>query len=1052
MVEIIEDIYPFLPKYPNIVQDTNQLFNPYDNNFYENIYRKKEFYDEKLDVTEEFPEDVGGLLKHQKIIARFFSSRTLYDQLLLVHEMGTGKSCSAIGAIEQIKADGGFYGALYLAKGEALINNFINEIVFKCTDGRYIPENYDKLTKLEQIHRKKKNLKEFYDFSTFETFAKYIKSTSDQVLKKEYSNKIIIIDEVHNLRIQEKISGLDIYQQFIRFLHVIEGSKILLLSGTPIKDNIKELASVMNLILPYKNNNPFLSYGEEFVKEYFINKGSDLFFVKDSKKNKLKKIMKGRISYLQAMKSDVKVIYEGKKLGNLKHLIVKEDLMSDFQSKYYTKAYKMDTEGDKEGIYSNSRQASLFIFPDGTFGQEGFNNFIKTTKITKHLLDETSKKPTKTMTFSFKKELYDLLKGETVEETIQNVEKYSSKYASTLRNALTAQREGKCMFIYNEFVYGGGLILLGLLLELVGFAKASGKEKDEAPRYASLTNVTSTTPQIRDIINRFNNKDNVHGKVINIILGSKKISEGFSFQNIQIEEILSPWFNYSETSQAIARGIRLGSHKELEKYYIPTVKIYQRVSIPKGNITSIDLDMYERSENKDISIKNVERLMKESAFDCALNYTRNRVIGKDGQRECEYLDCMYNCDGIDSELLKTELEEKDLDYSTFQLYYNKDIIEEIKIKIKNIFLDTFKIDLESLYNELENYTEFDILTTIRIMINNNEKIINKYGFISYIKEDSNIYFLISNISISGSLTSEYYTEFPIINADNNFMNIINPIYYNYLPSVIEEICTCKTTEKLHKLISKLPSEIISFLIEQTLLAHKMNIKTNKETRDLLLEYFKGFYKEHNGIWYSSYLYEKEDTLRCLSNNVWVNCSEEQKEEYLLSQQANITNLEQNPYGFYGQLNPENKKFCIRDVSSEKEDKKHKRTSGRVCNPSWDLKELYDLAINQLKMEIPNDSEVEKYLITILKKKRGTKLTLPSLKDKTALWNIIKQFKIIDTMFDDKKSKLTSKDMLRILYWGTRKKQELCPFIQDWFESKGLLDLDKGCGDTRKKKI
>ena len=125
------DITNFLPKYPNVKQLEGEIFNPYDEDFYEVIYKKKEFYDEKLPAVEEFPSVVGDLMKHQKLIARFFSSHTLYDALLLVHEMGTGKTCSAIGAIEQIRSEGGgFRGALYLAKGDALINNFINELIF----------------------------------------------------------------------------------------------------------------------------------------------------------------------------------------------------------------------------------------------------------------------------------------------------------------------------------------------------------------------------------------------------------------------------------------------------------------------------------------------------------------------------------------------------------------------------------------------------------------------------------------------------------------------------------------------------------------------------------------------------------------------------------------------------------------------------------------------------------------------------------------------------------------------------------------------------------
>ena len=89
-----DDITNFLPKYPDIQFEKNMdeknmdIFNPYDKDFYDVIYNKKEFYDEKLPAVEKFPEVVGSLMKHQKLIARFFSSHTTYDELLLVHEMG----------------------------------------------------------------------------------------------------------------------------------------------------------------------------------------------------------------------------------------------------------------------------------------------------------------------------------------------------------------------------------------------------------------------------------------------------------------------------------------------------------------------------------------------------------------------------------------------------------------------------------------------------------------------------------------------------------------------------------------------------------------------------------------------------------------------------------------------------------------------------------------------------------------------------------------------------------------------------------------------------
>ena len=108
-----------------------------------------------------------------------------------------------------------------------------------------------------------------------------------------------------------------------------------------------------------------------------------------------------------------------------------------------------------------------------------------------------------------------------------------------------AREEGKSVFIYNEYVKGSGLILFGLILNLFGFAKADGSEPpgSKKARYASLTNETTTNKQITDLISRFNDPDNMNGEIINVIMGSRKISEGFSFKNIQVElRIITFWY------------------------------------------------------------------------------------------------------------------------------------------------------------------------------------------------------------------------------------------------------------------------------------------------------------------------------------------------------------------------------------------------------------------------------------------------------------------------------------------------------------------------------
>lgn len=1032
------DIVDFLPKYPNINKLKEEIFNPYDEDFYENIYKKKEFYDNKLPEVEEFPQVVGTLMKHQKLIANFFSSNTIYDELLLLHEMGSGKTCSAIGAVEQIRSEGGgFRGALYLAKGEALINNFVNELIFKCTDGLYIPENYDDLTEGEKNRRKKKAIREYYKLNTFETFAKDIKRNSDVELQKMYNNTIIIIDEVHNLRIQSKETGLNIYNQFYRFLHTVQDCKILLMSGTPMKDSVEEIASVMNLILPKDNKLPT---GSKFLEVFFDSEAENEYRIKSDHIDKLKDVFKGRVSYLKAMQSKIKKVFAGDNVQDLKHFKVVTDSMSLFQNDAYNIAYEIDRT-EKKGVYSKSRQATLFVFPDGSYGDEGFKKYI-IKKPTKNIFIKKGNKK-KTFVYTMTNGLRDALNGKDNKERLEKLEKYSSKYAISIRNILHAQNEGKCVFLYNEYVQGSGLILFGLILELFGFSSASGKEtkNSEKPRYASLTNLTSTNNQLKKIVDRFNQADNMNGKIINVIMGSRKISEGFSLQNIQIEEIHTPWYNYSETSQAIARGYRLGSHRVLlNAGVVPLLTIYQRVSLSSSDKPSIDLEMYKISEIKDISIKLIERLMKISAWDCLLNYDRNHTTGYDGQRDCDYTDCDYVCDGIIPELIETDYSDLKLDNSTFQIYYNYHNVDKIINDIILLFKDNFQLRLESIFSYFPTYSKFDVITVLHKMINESTPIINRYGFSSYIKEERNIFFLVDSLSVIGNYSSDYYTEFPNVKVPITFNKVVQPLYILSFPKIIEEVCKVSTLEQLRKLLIRLPIEVHSFLLESSILAQKLNITHNKSIRDIILKYFENYYADFDDVWICWLLFEDQEILRCLEDKEWKNCSEEYIERYENYKKKSQMVLENNPYGFYGQFNRATKDFCIRDVSENIPDKKHQRTSGKRCI-NWKKQDLIPIILNILKIPIPDDSKME---IKELNKWKKIKKF-----DKTKLLNEILKNKYVKKYHN---TKLSENDLLRILFWGKQQLKPLCTYLQDWFESKKILVEDSGCGQIGKQKI
>lgn len=1052
--EMIDDINSFIPIYPIIDKSTD---------IYNDTYKKKEFYDLKLDKIEDIPDIKGKPLKHQELIARFLSSHTMYNELLIFHEMGTGKSCTAVRIAEQSMKDNfGINSALYISRGDTTNNNFINELIFNCTDGRYIPENYNKLTELEKTHRKKKAIKDKYDIGTYQTFAKEIYELNDKAIIEKYSNKVIIIDEIHNIRIQDTVEDnnkIKVYSQFDRFLHLVKNCKIILMSGTPMKDGVEEISSVMNLILPeslkFPNEN-------EFIKEYFES-GENFKYIKKGKLEDFKNKIKGRVSYLSSMDSDVKKEFIGKKNKETDKFPVCKDIMSEYQTEGYINAYKEDKKekskikykSDVErnsGIYSNVRQASLFVFPDGSYGKEGFDKYIN--KKSKKEFSKNNKKVKSNTYYSLSPELKNIIIGDdgnlSDNEKLENLKIYSSKYAESIKTILDAREEGKCVFVYNEFIQGSGLILFGLILELFGFKHSTGKEStgDEAPRYFSLTSLISSK-SIKTLIDRFNQPDNMNGKIINIILGSRKVAEGFTFKNIQVEDIQTPWFNYNETAQVLARGYRLGSHKDLlDSGILPQVDIYHRVSIPQESEISnklpdgsIDLEMYNISQDKDVSIKSVERILKELAIDCQLNYERNRKYGKDNLRECEYMDCNYKCYGIDE---KTDI---DLDYSTFDLYYNEDIIKEIIDIIIQFFRTTFSENLETVKIHIKsknnNYNNFEILTALHKIIDGNIKITNQYGFSSYLKEHNNVLFLIDSLSvISDSFLIDYYTKYPSIKEFISYEKMLNIYSSNNLLPIIKLIENISTLEDVRNIMNRLPIEVQEFFIEASISSRKkIYKKVNVKVRDLILEYFRDFFVKVDDV-YISFLLEKEKgILRCLYKNKekwedWENCSDDYKKQREQKIKDSELKLEKdNEYGYYGIYNKTENKFKIKKITEDN------KVTGESCE-TVKLPKLYQLVIKELEIEIPSEEELNKIDKKLIKLIKDVKLKKKKEKTKEDLILEITTNKKIDSIYTEGQLKGMSKDnLIRISFFGKIQRKPLCIIIKDWFEKKGLLKIE-----------
>jgi superfamily II DNA or RNA helicase len=849
------------------------------------LARKKEFYDVKLESSEEVPESAGELLKHQQAIQRLMSSHTQFKELLLVHGLGSGKTCTSSAVEENLKSvdvnGKPRRPALVITKSDDIARNYTQEIANVCTKNVYMPRPTQaeirkgvEMTEEAKVQRLNREVEKSYEIVTFERFLK--KLPNDTMIKKNYSNRLIIIDEAHMLRIQprhKKKKTIDeeaepkeeedikdsLYIRMHHFLHTVEGCRVLLLTGTPITDKTSEIASLINLINPLDKQLPT---GSAFNAEYFDDKGNLL----DDKIDELKEYFKGKVSYLRQMVTTAERLEQGVKQPWLRYVTVYPDGMSEFQSSYAMKAKdtietkvikvkgKLVEREIKGGtILKLARDAMNMVIPifdkqgnviSAEYGPEAFQN-AAVKKIKRRGKTEGSYTMVDT---------YLIDNQFLVKEIRDNLGEYSTKFASIIDEIKRNPKE--IVFIYNEHVTGpGGSIMLALCLQIHGFSwiKTDGDivRPSEKKRFAVITSDPQTTSQgkqIQDLLKSANKADNKYGDRLQIIIGSEKIALGLSIKNVRQIHILMPHWNISTIDQARNRGFRFGGHSALPREE-RKIRIYNHVAVERAESDSeadvpagvgypkdvgftatetTDIYIYKIAEEKEHKDTQIYRILKEVSVDCAITYNRNVLVTDvAGTRECDYRECNYQCDGfpLTAEDKKSKewdysVPESELDYSTYNLFYSsgrvKDMMDDIIALFNNYFV--LKIDVVKDLLSIPDDEMFVLLSAIDNIINGRVLIRNRYGFGSYLKEHGNIIFLDTSISATANYPESTYIQNPLITERSSMDSIIEIMELDNDKPLVLKFCKNPTIELLDKLAYK--TKII--LLEIAFATHILN--------------------------------------------------------------------------------------------------------------------------------------------------------------------------------------------------------------------------------------
>lgn len=759
--------------------------------FLQKLLRKQEFAENKqLSVAESIRKGIDPckgsrgfeLSPTQRFIGQFLSPKTPYMSALLYHGVGVGKTCSAITVAEN-------YLEMYPRKQVIIVAprniqpNFSREVFTEtklqigedeepntyngCTGNTYLKLtgtefNREKSSILNRVSHLKSRR---YQLIGYYAFYNYIKDLLDReiskslkgerraqeehrILNKRFSNRLIIIDEAHNVRdltesaedvsdapggrqeLSESQAGKRLTPYLKKILEASDGTKLLLLTATPMYNSYKEIIPLLNLLLINDKKMPVTE------ADFFNPDGT---FIEGGEKNFGQYIQ----AYVSFMRGENPLAFPirlepsgiprvetwptknplGAALDNdeLRSQIVRLPFIKTEHSPQGLVEYRaivarlIASSGLKLAASDGMVQAGNFIFPSNIGGspetrirEQGFKGAFTEVKDSKQFKLNPGIPPAW------------LHEGELAG--------YSPKCNAIVKRLRTTTGVS---FVYSRFVFSGALSI-ALALEANGYEnanKATGYLRDAvlAPggkqcalcpkkqadhgaedhpfkqaKYVLLTGRDDLTPSNKDSIEMSTAIENKDGTDVKVVVGSQVASEGIDLKFIREVLVFDSWYHLNKLEQVIGRGIRFCSHSALEKEQRNCTVLLFLTTFPDAQSQeTIEMYQYRIGFEKAFQIGTITRVMKQYAIDCNLNRDAVLIQGldpidvEDSQGEmrygteindveftsvCDWIQtCDYRC------ATEVDIDPLDTDESTYDEYAARWRVHQVKLRLRKLF-------------------------------------------------------------------------------------------------------------------------------------------------------------------------------------------------------------------------------------------------------------------------------------------------------------------------------------------------------------------------------
>jgi hypothetical protein len=798
-----------------------------DPNFNLKIAQRKEFNDTQYDgIIDEIKsiQDIQNkadklcsadfeLMPHQSFVKNFMSSQTPYNSLLLYHGLGTGKTCSAIGISEEMRnfmkqigqkksimiiaspnVQDNFMLQLFderklkLEDGIWTLNTCVGNALLKeinPTDTKGIESDRENIT--SQI---KSIIRQYYVFMGYTTFANFInesieikgeiqynddekKRIKGQRIKNIFNDRLIIIDEVHNIRMTNENASRKPADLLMDVARNTDNMRLLLLSATPMYNSHEEIIWLVNL-MNLNDKRKTIKTTDVFEKDgsFKLSGGIDL----------LRRKLNGYVSYVRGEnpytfpyriypENDSSVTYPTTQMNqkpieankaSKQYIPLYFNGIGEYQAKVYKQCIEnLHKRGEDEekafeekesfgySILQKPLEALNIVYPSDEYIADESQTIEDEHRMLMNMIGKNGlsnvmryrdANTDKQYNFEYKTDKYGRIFSPT------ELPKYSAKIAKICE---TVKKSKGTILIYTQYI-DGGAVPVALALEELGFgrygsdkgakslfktapvppidsitmepAKEGDVEFNQA-RYMMITGDVTYSPNNVEDLKYLNSDENAYGKLVKVVIISRAAGEGIDFKNIRQVHILEPWYNMNRIEQIIGRGVRNLSHCKL-LFEERNVEIFLHATLLGTTEESADMYVYRLAEQKAITIGRVTRVLKEAAVDCLLNISQTNFSTK------KLFDIVKN------ETLKLTLSSgREIDYKIGDKPYTDicDYMEDCDFKCYpnpdtdinlNIKLDTYNIEfaegnntrimqrIRELFKERHFYNKSELIESI----------------------------------------------------------------------------------------------------------------------------------------------------------------------------------------------------------------------------------------------------------------------------------------------------------------------------------------------------